>query len=106
MESVISQEQLEMLLESMRDSVPTTKVIKSLNRTYHLDILEKNAFYHGILELIKSSNSPKDTAMSVLEAVQDLLERKADAVIQDLEVAKAQEIGDSSKMSPIFRRVG
>lgn len=106
MESVISKEQLDMLLGTMRDSVPAAKVIKSLKQSYSLNVLEKNAFYHSMLEMIKKSNNSKDAVIAILEAVEDLLEKKANAVIADVEVAKAQEVGDPSKMSPIFRRVG
>lgn len=108
MDSVISKEQLDMLLGSMRNSIPTDKVLKSLEQTCKLGTLEKNLFYHDVLKMIKDSNNPKDASILILRAVEDLLQEKINTVAQSMEIAGTEVIDSPGpgKQSPIFRRVG
>lgn len=105
--SVISKQQLDMLLNSMRDSVQKKKVIEAVKRTHKLNNLEKNAFYHGILEIARASQgnsqSSKDIAMATLEAVEQVLREKADAFIQSVDLMDDE---NPTASGGIFRRVG
>lgn len=105
--SIISKQQLDMLLSSMRDSVQKKKVIEAVRRTHQLNTLEKNAFYHGILEIARSSQnksqSPKDIAMATLEAVEQVLVEKANALIQSVDLMDDE---NPTAAGGLFRRVG
>lgn len=110
MDSVISQQQLGMLLSSMQDSVPKRSVLDALAKSAKLDPYEKNMVYHRILETIKSQD-PKTAAGTILELLQGTVSEKLNAVAQTID----QSYGDNSTAdgkpttgvgSPIFRRVG
>lgn len=106
MDSVISTEQLDMLLGNMRNSISVDKVIKSVQQTYKMNTLEKNSFYHGILEIIKNSNNSRDAALNILQTIEELLRDKSSTIIQEMETVGSEMIDPQNKQSPIFRRVG
>lgn len=110
MDSVISQQQLGMLLSSMQDSIPKRSVLDALTKSAKFDPYEKNVVYHRILEMIKSQE-PKTAAGAILELLQATVSEKMNTVSQAID----QSYGDNSTAdgkpttgvgSPIFRRVG
>lgn len=111
MDSVISKAQLDVLLANMQNSIPTNKVLTSLEQTYKLGTHEKQSFYHGILEIVKNTNEPTDIAVAVLEAVESVLKEKAASMAYEMEISvnggeSSKQPTGSTKQSPIFRRVG
>lgn len=110
MNSVISQQQLNMLLDDMHDSIPKKSVLKALNFGKNFDIVEKNEAYHKILSLIKSSDS-KVAATSILEYIQDIISERLTLVSQTIDLSNGDGITVDGNPttgigSKIFRRVG
>lgn len=109
MNSVISQEQLNVILASTKDAVPITKVINSISSTHRLSMEERQSIYHNILDIVKSSE-PKEVALYILEQIQYFLDKKGNALVETIDNSYHQsmesETSGSHKASPIFRRVG
>ena len=110
MDSVISQQQLGMLLSSMQDSIPKKSVLGALAKSAKLDPYEKNVVYHRILETIKSQD-PKMAAGAILELLQSTVSEKMDTVAQTIDLSHGDNSTADGKPttgvgSPIFRRVG
>jgi len=110
MDSVISQQQLGMLLGTMKNSVPVNKILQSLENTYKFSALEKSAFYHGILDILKTSDDSRKAAISIVETIDCLLRDKANGVAEEMDICvnggESPGATGPSKASPIFRRVG
>lgn len=109
MDSVISQEQLNMILAGTRDSVPIDKVMKGISSTHRLSQDEKQSIYYGMLD-VANSNDPKTIASYVVEQIQYFLSKKGDALVEIVDDSYQSSMGTKesgpSKISPIFRRVG
>lgn len=109
MNSVISQEQLDIILASTKDSISINKVINSISSTHRLSAEERQSIYHNMLDITKSSNS-KEISSYVLEQIQYFLNKKGNDLIEMIDNSYNQstesQISTSNKTSPIFRRVG
>lgn len=115
MESVISKEGLDMLLNSLASSISKTKVSRGLG-AIKMDAVDKSGFYFGILEILKENSDPKMAAALIIEATESLVQTKAalaeevifaeegDKMVSTME--KALDGGSPTRHSPIFRRIG
>lgn len=107
MDSVISQQGLEMILASARDSVPTNKILLSLKKV-QLNSIEKNELYFEIFDLLKNSNGDnKLAAKNFLMWAIDLLNSKITQITEELvEPEESPNVQTSKTLSPMFRRIG
>lgn len=112
MNSVISQEQLNKILASQSNlTLAQTESVFIKNMPLRPD--EKSGFYHSILEALKKSSSPQETAAWLLVEFESILDRK----LQDsMDVLRSLESGQTSgetgsessaetPLSPIFNRI-
>lgn len=99
--SVVSQKQLQMILQSTRDSVSKSKIIQDLKKVSELSPIEKNFHYHNISQIFKESASTEQ----MLGYLENFLRERLGSVIESLdETTDVVNVGRPT--GKFFHRVG
>jgi hypothetical protein len=84
------------------------KIQHLLNKVLYLNPLEKNNFYHTLLNIIKSNTDPKQSVADIIMEFDELLTNKRaklDGLLNGNNDNTLEEKSTPGKISPIFRRV-
>lgn len=106
MNSVISQEELAMLLRSMQDSIPISKVLMELSSASRINEFDKNNLFHGIKSVIKNNSDPNEASKILLEEFISFLNDRLNGVSERIHPEPESPRPDKTRKSPIFSRVG
>lgn len=111
--SVITQKQLALLFDNIGNSYSGEQINSSLASAfgYHLksnkclSFLERNAIHHGIIEMVKNSESNDEIGKNIANAIDDIIQSKVAAFLKDL-YEKGTISEDIRKQIGKVRRVG
>ena len=73
-----------------------------LTRNCKLTLEERNAFYRGVIEMLKTNTSPNQVAIFVLQALEQILQSKANQILEEIEIPAHLS---PTKTRGVFRRV-
>lgn len=110
MNSAISKEQLNILLNSMQNSISLDKVISEIEKYKKINHEDKNIMYHQIMDVIKYHSSTNDIAMKIVEYIEIFINSKLESLAYGLDKNEIPDATNntsngSKNLSPIFRRV-
>ena len=100
-DSYLTKSQASMILGSSENHVSKAQLINKLHRL-SFSLEEKQAIFFGIRDMLKEGTKAEEISTHMIEAINEILQSKVDAIIDDLE----GNTGGSNVKSPIFRRVG
>lgn len=111
--SVITQKQLAFLFANIGNSYSGDQINSSLAAAfgYHLksnkclSFLERNAIHHGILDMVKNSESDDEIGKNIADAIDDIIQTKIAAFLKDL-YENGTIAEDVKKQIGKVRRVG
>lgn len=104
-DSVISKEQLEMLLASNRGAVQLSQ-LESAIESAKIQMDEKNALYFRILDTIRSNSNDIDRAKSIFALFDEILESRLSMILGSISESRDEDPVVGRQLSPIFNRVG
>lgn len=116
-DSVITQEQLSKIIASQADNIPLSVIKSKLLASISLTDEDKRGLHEGIVEVMENE-SPNQAARYLIEALEVVLQRKTDMVIDKFEEyldecgrpsvssSKSQAAGKAGGKPGMFRRIG
>ena len=86
------------------ETLTLTELNKILAQVLKLDQMEKMGVYHGLVQILKNADNPREAANTILTEIEQLFRIKAGQTEEKIE--QKLDAPATGRISPIFRRIG